>query len=240
LPARIIAQEQPPEQPEQPEAQEQQPDATPDAQPEQQPDAGAAPAQAGKSQQSAADSDSQPSGAQPAAPSPGLPTWPVNEKPGQPTITWDSHGLRIQAANSSLDQILKQVCAATGSTVEGMNKDERVFGLYGPGQARDVLSELLLGAGYNVIMVGDQGQGAPRRIVLSARRPGGQQKNSSGSSSGDDDADADAADDQPVDQPIRPAFPARNPQQRMEEMRLRQQMIQQQIQQNQQSQPPNN
>lgn len=181
----------------------------------------------------------------PAQPAPDLPKWPVNEKPGQPTVTWDSHGLSIAAANSSLQQIMKDISAATGMKVEGMSSDERVFGVYGPGQARDVLSQLLQGAGYNVIMIGDQGQGTPRQLLLSARHAGdGQgQQNRNSANGGDDDNSADdsAADDQPVQPPpMRPGFPGRTPQQRMEEqrqlMQQRQQMLQQQ---QQQPQPPN-
>jgi len=82
-------------------------------------------------------------------------------------VVWDSHGLLIVASNSSLAQILKQVSAETGVKVAGMGADERVFGTYGPGPARDVLSRLLDGSAYNVLMIGDQGQGAPLRIVLS-------------------------------------------------------------------------
>ena len=43
---------------------------------------------------------------------------------------------------------------------------------YGPGPARDVLSQLLQGSGYNVVLIGDQGQGTPREIVLSLRHAG--------------------------------------------------------------------
>jgi hypothetical protein len=87
--------------------------------------------------------------------------------------------LFIQASNSSLDQILNDISLKTGAKVEGMSADERVFGIYGPGPARDVLTELLDGSGYNVLLVGDLGQGTPRRIVLSGRptgpaRPSGQ------------------------------------------------------------------
>jgi hypothetical protein len=73
-----------------------------------------------------------------------------------------------------------------------MGTDERVFGTYGPGQARDVLSQLLQGSGYNVIMVGDQGQGAPRRIVLSIRpAPGEQPAAANNPASNDEDIEAE-------------------------------------------------
>jgi hypothetical protein len=100
------------------------------------------------------------------------PDWPVNEKPGPANVVWDSHGLRIDASNSSLEQILKDVSTDTGAKVEGLHTDERIFGTYGPGTAREVLSQILDGSGYNVLMIGDQGQGTPRQIVLSERSAG--------------------------------------------------------------------
>jgi hypothetical protein len=172
-----------------------------------------------------------------APPEPETPKWPVNERPGDATVTWDSHGLSIDAANSSLQQIMKDVSTATGTTVDGLNGDERIFGAYGPGQARDVLSQLLQGAGYNVIMVGDQGQGAPRQIVLTARREGGSQNAANGNSNNSNDDDsADDADDQPAQPgpPARPGFPGgppRTPQQMMQDRQERMQQMRQMQQQ---------
>ena len=120
----------------------------------------------------AADEAKQSTQAPEVAPAPEPPKWPANDAPAKPEVTWDSHGLRIAAANSSLHQILNDVSTATGAKVEGMGSDERVFGEYGPGDARDVLSQLLHGSSYNVLMIGDQGKGTPREIVLSARRNG--------------------------------------------------------------------
>jgi hypothetical protein len=169
-----------------------------------------------------------------APPEPVVPKWPVNEKPGLAAVVWDSHGLRIEAKNSSLHQILEDVSTATGAKVEGMGSDERIFGAYGPGQARDVLSQLLQGSGYNILMVGDQGQGAPRQIVLSSRRGGEAPVQASGGNpAGDQDDDADT-EEPPIPAqapPIRPAFAPgaqpRTPQQIMQEMQQRQQMMQQ-------------
>jgi len=106
-------------------------------------------------------------------PPPEIPHWPANEQPAEAFVAWDSQGLRINAANSSLEQIMKDVSTATGAKVEGLGNDQRVFGAYGPGQARDVLSQLLQGSGYNVLMIGDQGQGAPREIMLTLRQAAG-------------------------------------------------------------------
>jgi hypothetical protein len=145
---------------------------------------------------------------QPKAPE--APHWPANEHAALATVTWDSKGLRIEAANSSLQQILKDVSTATGVKVEGLGTDERVFGEFGPGQVRDVISKLLHGSGYNVIMIGDQGQGAPRQIVLSSRNSSDAQAaaKKSGTDSDEDDT-ADDVEDQPQPAPppqIRPGF----------------------------------
>lgn len=162
---------------------------------------------------------------------PEVPAWPANEKPDPATITWDSHGLRITAANASLQQIMQDVATTTGTTVEGMGNDVRVYGVYGPGQTRDVLLELLHGSGYNVLMIGDQGQGTPRQIVLSSRHAGAVPVavEEAPAAANDDDTDSD---DQPAAPPVRPGFnpggPAHTPRQVMEDMRQRQQQMQQQ------------
>lgn len=156
---------------------------------------------------------------------PEVPKWPVNEKPAQAAITWDSKGLRIEAANSSLRQILQNVTTTTGAKVEGMDADERIFGVYGPGPARDVLGQLLLGTGYNVLMIGDQGQGTPREIVLSSRHGGGAAGPAANSSPDSDDDDDDDADEQPpAPLNVRPGG-HRTPQQITQEMQQRQQEL---------------
>jgi hypothetical protein len=163
---------------------------------------------------------------------PATPLWPANETPAQASVTWDSHGLRIEAANSSLQQILKDVSTVTGVRVEGLNADQRIFGAYGPGLARDVLSQLLQGSGYNVLMIGDQGQGAPRQIVLSSPHAGAatqaMSNDQANANAADDDVDTD---EQPQAPPVRPGFapgaPPRTPQQIMQEMQQRQQQLQQ-------------
>jgi len=162
----------------------------------------------------------------PAAPP--LPNWPVNDKPAAATVTWDSKGLQIDARNSSLQQILEAVATATGAKLEGFATDERVFGVYGPGQVRDVVSQLLHGSAYNVIMIGDQGQGTPRQIVLSTRHAGDTRQAANNNQPGSADEDADAEEPpQPTPPPIRPGFnpggPPRTPQQLQQEMLLRQQ-----------------
>lgn len=175
----------------------------------------------------------------PVAPPP--PDWPANDRPSDATITWDSHGLSIVAANSSLSQILKQVATQTGATLQGLGRDQRVFGVYGPGPARDIIAQLLDGTGYNVLLIGDQGQGTPRQIVLTPRTGSGAQPSDNGNqNSGDEDSDAEEqiAQPEPPQQPpngplgVAPGLPMRSQQQIIEELQRRQQQIQQ-AQQNQ-------
>jgi len=175
--------------------------------------------------------------AAPAQPKP--PDWPANDEPSEASVVWDSHGLRIVASNSSLAQILKDVSAKTGATLEGIGKDERIFGAYGPGPARDVLSQLLDGSGYNVLMIGDQGQGTPRRIVLSVR-PTGPAQPSGPSTPNDEETEAEPQPPQPEPQPapVRENPPAGmpvRPQPMFPDIQQRQLQLQQQQQQQQQN-----
>jgi len=187
-------------------------------------------ARSAKTHNNAAQEAVSPAAAPEAPKEPEAPKWPVNDEAVQASVVWDSHGLSIAATNSSLQQILKDVQTATGAEVDGMGADERVFGIYGPGLARDVLTQLLHGSGYNVLMVGDLGKGAPRQIVLSARNAGdAQAANKPGTSNGDEEAaenDAEEQPQQPAPQPVRPGFgpggPPRTPQQIMQEMQQRQ------------------
>jgi hypothetical protein len=162
-------------------------------------------------------------------PPPPKPDWPVNDKPVDATVVWDSHGLRVDAANSRLDQILKEISTDTGVKVEGLGaSDVRIFGSYGPGPANEVISQLLNGTGYNVLMIGDQGAGAPRQIVLSTAPSGPAPQNSARGASDDSAVDQPAPMDQqnPVSGFVPPQM--RTPQQ-VEEMQLRQEQIQQQL-----------
>jgi hypothetical protein len=143
-----------------------------------------------------------------AIPAPPPPLWPANEQPVPAVVTWDSHGLRIQAANSSLKQILNDVATVTGAKVEGLSLDERVYGTYGPGRARDVLSQLLQGSAYNILLVEDRGEESLREIVLSSRRTAfsapvanHEVQAKSAKNNDDDDDDDDGADEKPIAPP---------------------------------------
>jgi hypothetical protein len=181
----------------------------------------------------------------PAPAAPQTPNWPANSKPAEASVVWDSHGLFIRASNSSLYQILMDVSLKTGAKVEGLGTDERVFGTYGPGPARDVLTELLDGSSYNILLIGDLGQGTPRRIVLSGRPVTGQPPGNAGpgatnNNDAENEQEAGQPDTNPPVQPLMPqpaqngapAVPVRTPQQMLEQRRLQMQQMQQQQQQN--------
>jgi hypothetical protein len=101
-----------------------------------------------------------------------LSQWPANQQPVPAAFQWNGRTLQIAAQNASLQQILEKVAVLTGAKIEGNEIDQRVYGVYGPGRVSDVLAALLQGSGYNVLLIGDQGQGVPRRIVLSMRPTG--------------------------------------------------------------------
>jgi hypothetical protein len=175
-------------------------------------------------------------------PTPPPPDWPVNDKPAPATVEWNGRVLSIAATNSSLQQILSDVSTATGVKVEGAPSDQRVYGSYGPASARDVLSQLLDGSGYNVLMIGDQGQGTPRTLVLTIKstsptpNPG---LNAQARPTPDEDAE-EPEQAEPIDPSTR-RLPGlnRSPQQMMQEIEQRRlQMQQQQQQQPQQPQQP--
>jgi hypothetical protein len=180
--------------------------------------------------------------------------WPANQPPRQARVSWDGRGLEIEASNSSLDQILRQVAAETGAKLEGLTQDQRVFGSYGPGPVSDVILKLLDGSSYNVLIIGRHDADAPLEIVLSARSPANPQtaaNNQSRSNSKNDEAVEQFKPEPPPDDPAKPpgsqavqdpfnnGGPPRETMQFMQEILQRQQKIdqQQQQQQDQQNRP---
>lgn len=171
-------------------------------------------------------------GATASAPTqPARPLTPM-EQPAQPAaITLSGGQLLVKADNSSLIQIVNQLGKSGGMTISGLDQDQRVFGDYGPGDPRQILSQLLEGAGYNVLMLGVTQDGTPRELVLSER-------GSAPPSPPQSFPQEQETPPQPFyqRQPPPPAgnlnFPVRSPAQ------MYQQMMQQREQQNQQGQQP--
>ena len=95
------------------------------------------------------------------------------DQPAKPaSIETGAGKLSIQADNASLPAILHEISTQTGMTVEGSPRDQRIFGTYGPAAPREVLSALLDGLGYNVMMLGSLSTGVPRQLVISSRTGG--------------------------------------------------------------------
>jgi hypothetical protein len=167
----------------------------------------------------------------------------LQQAPKEAQITVAPHSLSIKADNSALSQILHDIANSTGMRIDGLSKDERVFGSYGPGEARDVLLALLEGSGYNVVMVGGLADGAPRELNLSQRTTAssaasGATPRTSAQEEADDEQDVQQAPMPPETQPLQPAQnnppgpdngqQPRSPQEILQELqRLRQQNLNQ-------------
>jgi len=143
-----------------------------------------------------------------ATESPALPP-SLGDKPAEPaTITLDKGLLAIHADNSSLSAILKHVAATSGMTVDGFQEDQRVFGVYGPGNPTDILSSLLQDAGYNFLMVGTTGDGTPRELLLTARTGGSAASPQPQSEEQPDEDDSDNSSNTVPEEPPMPERPA--------------------------------
>lgn len=190
-----------------------------------------------------------PSGQAPAgsaAPSPNL-----LEQPAEPATVENRGGsLSVRANNASLAQILHQVARETGMQLDGLSGDERVFGTFGPGNPRDVLVSLLNGTSYNVMMVGDLANGAPRQLLLTpktgsalASAGNGPQAQPKPSDNPDESEDAPPDQDAPQPQPdqsqdLQNQQPEEPPPGSTDSPRTPQQMLEQLQQMHQSEQPP--
>jgi hypothetical protein len=95
----------------------------------------------------------------------------LNAKPA--IVTLKDGILKVEANNSELSQILKEIADVSGMVIDGSVRSVRVFGVYGPSKSRDVLTDLLTGLGYNFMMVGATHEGTPRQLELTVRSVGG-------------------------------------------------------------------
>jgi hypothetical protein len=90
--------------------------------------------------------------------------------PSPAEIVFRNGLLIISANNSDLEQILSGVAQVSGMRISGAVGNTRVFGVYGPQDPDDVLTELLSGAGFNIMMVGRTQKGTPRELLLTPKR----------------------------------------------------------------------
>jgi hypothetical protein len=169
------------------------------------------------------------------------------QEPAKPAhVKADNDELFVQAENSNLSQILKDISSATGMKLEGFTQDGRVFGNYGPGPAREILGQLLEGTGYNVLMVGGTQKSVPRQLVLTPRDSAhsGAIATPAPAAKPDEDEDAAEPDEEPPAPPqqrpdVQPSG-VKTPQELLEELRKREQgQNPQQSPQSQQQSSPN-
>jgi hypothetical protein len=129
-------------------------------------------------------------------------------------IDFANDSLSIRADNSSLAAILHQIASSSGMKVEGLGGDERVFGNFGPGAPRDVLANLLDGTAYNLVLLGDLNNGAPRELILTPATRSGSPAPSPAPQANADEAnnEQDAADVPPSPPEAPPPPPGTSPQ----------------------------
>lgn len=175
------------------------------------------------------------------------------QQPAQPAkVTLTAAQLSIHADNSSLSAILHDISNISGMKIDGLGGDERVFGTFGPGAPRDVIADLLNGTSYNVVLLGDLSNGAPRELILTPASHGGGAAPATATQANNEEAEQEAPEPPQPEPPPQPEQPVnsqqppgsvRTPQQLFEQLqRMRQNQGQQpsdpQQQQQQQTQTP--
>jgi hypothetical protein len=183
---------------------------------------------------------------QPASPPPAAPSTPSDAPAAPASVTLANGKLSVSAQNSDLNSILQQIARASGMAIDGLGKSTRVFGVYGPGNPRDVLADLLSGSGYNFAILGGGNGAAPARLVLTAQSAAPPTPaNAASADESSDDGDAAETDDSGQDSLGPGAIPHPSPralddsdaqtraQQNMQRLQqMRQEMMQQQQQNN--------
>jgi hypothetical protein len=153
-----------------------------------------------------------PSAVAPSAPEAANVAPSLLQQPAQDAkILFDKNRLSIHADNSSLAGILREVASSSGMKVEGLSGDERVFGTFGPGAPRDVIAELLDGTAYNVALIGDLDNGAPRELILTPTTHGAASPAPAPQANSDDANDQETQDVPPTPPPDVPQQPTTQP-----------------------------
>lgn len=117
----------------------------------------------------------------PAKPSAAIPATPATSAFASPSslapaprsvqpaqVTYTSGLLTVSAANSSLNQILREIARATGMKITGSVRDDRVFGTYGPAAPSEILATLLDGTESNMLLV-QKVESSSSELILTPR-----------------------------------------------------------------------
>lgn len=110
--------------------------------------------------------------AQPVPPLPPPPLRPDQLPPNAPQVSYLNSQLTIIANNSTLADILRMVRARTGAQLDipPATASERVVTRLGPGDAREVLSQLLSGSRFDYVLLGsDSDPRAVTQVILTPR-----------------------------------------------------------------------
>jgi hypothetical protein len=83
-------------------------------------------------------------------------------------VNYSNGQIEINADNSSLNQILREISRLSGMKITGNIPEERVFGKYGPASPTKILETLLDGAGINMLLL-ETASGTPANLILTAR-----------------------------------------------------------------------
>jgi hypothetical protein len=135
-----------------------------------------------------------------SAAQPGNTVAPLTATPAKPAnrahradVRYDSGLISINADNSSLNQILREISRQTGMKITGGVREERVFGHYGPAPVPDILATLIDGTETNMVLR-QTAASTPEELILTPRSGGVSPPNPNApgfdDSSSDDDSDA--------------------------------------------------
>ncbi len=104
------------------------------------------------------------------APAPEPPKFPADLPAVAPKVAFYNGMLSIDAPNSNLGDVLKEVKRLTGVAIEGGNVSDRIVARLGPGNPNVVLTQLLDGSRFDYIILGSLGNpNEVQRLVLMAR-----------------------------------------------------------------------
>jgi hypothetical protein len=151
----------------------------------------------------------------PTAPPPLSQVAPLSAAPPQTDAATRAHRaeiryanglLSINADNSSLNQILREISRQTGMKITGGVREERVFGHYGPAAPAQILATLINGTATNMVLR-QTASAAPEELILTPRGGGATPPNPN--AQGFDDSSSD--DDERPARPPRITFPPRAP-----------------------------
>ncbi len=145
-----------------------------------------------------------------SAPPPSYSPAPPQRAIRQAQVAYTAGRLQVNADDSSLNQILREIGRVTGMKITGGVAEERVFGNYGPADPSTVLSALLNGTGSNMMLRFDSSR-RPEELVLTPRQGGATPPNPNASryAAREDDLPPDRRFGRP--QPVEPAArPAAN------------------------------